>query len=212
MKINEWYESCGNRKRSMTLSGVIMSGFCCHVGTLTATVIFSSSMAFANGTPDNDPTIDVQRRAGMVIIDVSMALQAPPEQVWQVLTDYDHMAEFFPNLRSSKVIGRVNGRTTIEQKGVVSYGPLSVPFSSLREIELKPYTEIRSRAVGGSVKRGMAVTTLTPVGNSTEIIYHSESEPNVWVPPGIGPKFIRDETRAQFESLRREILKRSKGE
>jgi carbon monoxide dehydrogenase subunit G len=179
---------------------------------MMASAILGLAMAFANASAESQPTINVQRKAGMVIIDVSMSVEASPQQAWGVLTDYDHMADFFPRLRSSKVTGQANGKTTIEQKGEVSYGPISVPFSAVREIELKPYAEIRSRAVGGSVKRGMAVTTLIPDGDGTKIVYHSESEPDLWVPPGIGPRFIENETRTQFESLRHEIVGRRNAE
>jgi len=169
-------------------------------------------MARADAAPANAPEIHVQRHAGMVLVDVSLFVNATPQQAWEVLTDYDHMADFFPNLQSSKVIGHENGKTTIEQKGAVRYGPFSFPFEMVREIELKPYTEISSRAVSGSVKSGTAVTKLVPEEHGTRIIYHSESVPNVWVPPGIGPKFIEGETRTQFEVLRSEILRRSKAE
>lgn len=159
---------------------------------------------------DDAPAVEVQRHAGAVLVDASMFVPVSPQQAWEVLTDYDHMSAFFPNLHSSRVIGRENGRITVEQKGTVRYGPLSFPFEVVREIELHPYAEIRSRALSGSVKRGTAVTELLPEEHGTRIVYHSEAVPNVWVPPGIGPKFIESETRAQFEFLRAEILHRNK--
>lgn len=164
----------------------------------------------AHAMPDDAPAVEVQRHAGAVLVDVSMFVPATPQQAWAVLTDYDHMSAFFPNLQSSRVIERENGKLKVEQKGAVRYGPLSFPFEMVREIELHPYAEIRSRALSGSVKRGTAVTKLIPEARGTRIVYHSEAVPNVWVPPGIGPKFIENETRAQFEFLRAEILRRSK--
>jgi len=176
---------------------------------LAAALGQGQAMARVDATPANAPDIHVQRHAGMVLVDVSLFVNATPQQAWEVLTDYDHMADFFPNLQSSKIIGHENGKTKIEQKGAVNYGPFSFPFEMVREIELKPYAEINSRAVSGSVKSGTAITKLIPEENGTRIVYHSEAVPNVWVPPGIGPKFIENETRTQFEFLRIEILRRS---
>jgi carbon monoxide dehydrogenase subunit G len=176
---------------------------------LMAAFFVASQLNAQTGTDyGRDLSVVVKRSAGAVLIDVSMSVKASPQQAWDVLTDYDHMANFFPNLRTSRVVERTGNRIRIEQTGSVSYGPLSFPFESMREIELSPYREIRSRAIGGSLRKGDATTRLIPEGASTRIVYHSESVPAVWVPPGIGPRVIANQTGAQFESLRSEILKR----
>lgn len=179
---------------------------------LLAVLLGHGSAIAGHAMPDDAPAVDVQRHAGAVLVDVSMFVPASPQQAWAVLTDYDHMSDFFPNLQSSRVIERENGKLKIEQKGAVRYGPLSFSFEMVREIELHPYAEIRSSALSGSVKRGTAVTKLIPEQYGTRIVYHSEAVPNVWVPPGIGPKFIENETRTQFEFLRAEILRRARTE
>lgn len=157
---------------------------------------------------ERDIAVNVRKSAGVVIVDVRMAVNATQQEAWEVLTDYDRMAQFFPNLSSSKVIARSGDKLRLEQKGKVSYGPFSFPFESVREIELKPTTEIRSHAISGSLKKGDASTRLIAQGNTALILYHSESVPAVWVPPAIGPHVIASQTRTQFESLRAEIMKR----
>jgi carbon monoxide dehydrogenase subunit G len=158
-----------------------------------------------------DLSVVVKKSGGTVFVDVSMSVKASMQEAWDVLTDYDHMAQFFPNLQSSKIIERTGNKIRIEQTGKISYGLVSFPFESIREIELRPYNEIRSRAIGGSLKQGNATTRLMPEEIGTRILYHSESVPSVWVPPAIGPRFIQNQTRAQFESLRNEILKKKSG-
>lgn len=158
---------------------------------------------------DDDIAVDVKKIDGVVSVDVRMLVKAPPRAAWDVLTDYDHMAQFFPNLVSSKVVDRNGDRVRVEQKGNVSYGPLSFAFESVRDIELTPGREIHSHAVGGTLKAGDATTRLVADGTGTRILYHSESVPAVWVPPAIGPQAIASQTRAQFESLRTEIMKRA---
>lgn len=179
-----------------------------HLALIVTAAVISQAPVFADADSHQPLTVDVRRDHGMVVIDVDMQVNASPQETWTVLTDYDHMTQVLPDLRSSKATKQANGKLRLEQTGEVSYGPLSVPFDAVREIDLKPYTEIVSRAVAGSVKEGTAITHLIPQASGTRIVYHSESVPNLWVPPGLGPTFVKSETTAQFERLRNEILKR----
>ncbi|WP_192805238.1 SRPBCC family protein [Noviherbaspirillum aerium] len=160
----------------------------------------------------DDIEVSVSKVGATVIVDVGMPVKASLRSAWEVLTDYDHMAEFFPNLESSRVVEQQGNKLRIEQTGKLAYGPLSFPFESIREIVLTPYSRVHSKAVGGTIKHGEAITRLVPEGATTRIFYHSESTPNTWVPPGIGPNLIAGRTREQFASLRDEILRRAQHE
>jgi carbon monoxide dehydrogenase subunit G len=181
-----------------------------RMAMLATLFILSQPAAFGEAARDQDLTVDVKKNDGMLVVDVDMFVGASPSEAWAVLTDYDHMAQFLPNLRSSKVIEKANGKIKIDQSGAVSYGFLSMPFEVVREIELRPETEILSHAISGSLKKESASTRLQADGSGARIFYHSESVPNVWVPPGIGPAFIKDEVHAQFENMRSEIMKRKR--
>ncbi|GAC1431002.1 MAG: hypothetical protein NVSMB6_29660 [Burkholderiaceae bacterium] len=143
-----------------------------------------------------------------MIIDVSLVVPATPREAWDVLIDYDHMARFLPNLRVSKILFRSPTELRVAQQGGISRGPLSLNFDVVREVQLRPYREIISRVVSGNLKRVDGTTRLAPEGQGTRITFHSESIPNVWVPPGIGPKLVASETRIQFRDMRTEILRR----
>jgi len=157
----------------------------------------------------DDIEVTVRKLGATVVVDVGMPVKASLRSAWEVLTDYNHMADFFPNLDSSKIVEQQGNRLRIEQTGKVAYGPLSFPFESVRAIVLTPYSKVISRAVGGTIKQGEAITQLVSEGNTTRILYHSESVPNTWVPPGLGPNIIAGRTREQFASLREEILRRA---
>lgn len=47
----------------------------------------------------------------------SVTIPRPVEQVWQVITDYEHLADFIPSLTSSKLISNNEGRIRLEQIG-----------------------------------------------------------------------------------------------
>lgn len=177
---------------------------------LAACLWICNAAVLAQSPPD-DPAVEVRQVGDTVVVDASMVVPASREQVWTVLTDYDRMAQFSPNLRSSRVVARSDKAIQVEQTGSVAVGPFSVPFESLREIELKPFDEIHSRTLGGSLKRGTAFTRLAPDTAGVRILYHSESVPGTWTPPGLGTGFVARETRQQFQNLRAEILRRKGG-
>lgn len=165
--------------------------------------------AIAYSAPSGqDIEVNAKKVGDLVIIDVNLIVLATQKEAWDVLIDYDHMAQFLPNLQSSKIISRTSKQLKVAQKGGVSHGPISISFDVVREVELKPYSEIVSRIVSGDLKKVDGTTRLVPAGESTRITFHSESIPNVWVPPGIGPALIESETRDQFNDLRSEILRR----
>jgi hypothetical protein len=156
----------------------------------------------------DDIQITVERQGAAITIPVDMSIAASPPQVWQVLTDYDHMAAFSPSLSSSRAVALGPNRLRVEQSGVAHFGFLRIPFDTVREVELEPDTVIRSRAVAGTIKSGSATTRLRQRGKFTDIEYRSESVPAVRMPFGLGMGAVRDRTREQFAGLRSEILRR----
>jgi hypothetical protein len=171
-----------------------------------ATVVIVVPLAHATG---EDILVDVQKNGNEIAVRVDCPVKAPLPIVWDVLTDYDHMARFITNLQESTVRARDGDTLHVFQKGRASRGLLSFSFENLREIQLIPYREIRSRLISGNLKSSEFTTSV--VDNGSEIHIHNSGRfvPDVWVPPLIGPSIIAAETRKQFDELRTEILRRS---
>ncbi|KAJ1483437.1 hypothetical protein T484DRAFT_1800377, partial [Baffinella frigidus] len=47
-------------------------------------------------------------------------MQAPPRAIWDVLTNYNSLHEYIPNIAASGAVLQPNGRIRIEQVGVIS--------------------------------------------------------------------------------------------
>jgi uncharacterized protein YndB with AHSA1/START domain len=101
---------------------------------------------------DQDIVVHVQKDGQIIMVDVDCPVDAPRSIVWEVLTDYDHMAQFVSNLEYSGVDDRVDNVLRVHQKGKASRGPLTLKFDNVREIELVPDHEIRSRLISGDLK------------------------------------------------------------
>ena len=162
--------------------------------------------AMAQASQDID--VIVTLADGKVIVDARYSIAATLQEAWSVMTDFEHMDEFISNLSASQVLSQSGNRVRVAQKGKPSRGLLSFSFDVVREFQLTPYERIHSRAVSGTIKHFEGATVLAAAGDQTVVTYHGESIPNAWIPPVIGPSFIRKEVEEQIQELRAEILRR----
>lgn len=157
---------------------------------------------------EKDLEVSVTVEADDIHIDINMLVDAKPREVWAVLTDFDHMADFISNLSSSRVLSRAGNTLMIEQKGKTGVGPLSISFESVREMNLSPFERIRSHLVSGSMKKLEGLTKLTEESGKTRVQYHADAVSGSWLPTFAGRGFIEDETLEQFAQMRQEVMRR----
>ena len=166
--------------------------------------------ALAGDTPVAvaDSDVHVDRANGSFTVDISIHVPVEAEKAWAVLTDFEHMADFVPNLTSSQVTDRSPTLVKVTQKGIAKYGVFSSHFESTREIHLVPSHEIRAHGVGGNIKRMESAMLLEPDATGTQLTYHAEVLPGFWFPPLIGPSLVQHEAAEQFSAMLREMVKR----
>jgi carbon monoxide dehydrogenase subunit G len=155
-----------------------------------------------------DTDVHVARANGSFTVDMAVHVPVDAARVWAVLTDFEHMADFVPNLTSSQVTERSDTLVKVTQKGVAKYGFFSTQFESVREIHLAPPHEIRAHGVGGNIQRMESRMQLEPEGSGTRLTYHAEVLPGFWFPPVIGPSLVQHETAEQFSAMVREMQRR----
>jgi len=160
-------------------------------------------------TANEDIVVHVRKEGGGVSIDVVCPVDAPWQIVWEVLTDYPHMPQFISNIRESVVEQQDGNVLHVRQKGKASRGPVTLSYEMLREVELVPQSEIRSRLISGDLKSSDFVTKIVQSGDHITIDNNGHYVPKLWVPPVVGPAMIEAETQKQFGEFRAEILRRS---
>lgn len=119
-----------------------------------------------------------------------------------------HAVAFISDLEVSRVLVHDGDTMRVYQKGKAKFGPFTFPVELVREIRLAPFESMQSHLVNGSMKRLDVTTRLALEGSGTHITNHSESIPDVWIPPLVGRLFIAHETREKFRDLRDEIIRR----
>ena len=175
----------------------------------TAVVLSLHPRVVLPATTGPEMQVEVHKNGAEITVRVDCPVKAPLAVVWEVLTDYDHMAGFLTNLEVSNVVTRDGDRLQVFQKGRASHGLLSFAFENLREIHLVPLTEIRSHLIKGNMQTSEFTTRVVDDGTQVHILNNGRFVPNVWVPPVIGPSAIEAETRKQFDEIRAEILRRN---
>jgi len=169
----------------------------------------ATSAVCARAAADQDIVVHAKKEGAEIVVDVDCPVRAPALTVWDVLTDYDNMSRFISNIQYSHVQERTDNLLTVHQKGKATRGPLSFTFDNVREVQLSPFTEVRSRLISGELKASAFTTRIVDVGGLIHIVNSGRYTPNMWVPPLIGPALIEAETRKQFGEIRTEILRRS---
>lgn len=142
------------------------------------------------------------------IIDATIDVQVPLAIAWEVLTDFDQMASFLGNLKSSKIVSRNGNTWIVRQNGAVKYGPLSFSFESEREIRVEPMKRIQSKSLSGSLKRMDSESKLAALDQGVQIRYHAESVPDSMLAQLFGKPFVREQVGDQFLQMAREMLQR----
>ena len=155
-----------------------------------------------------DIQVAVQRRGDLLVVDAALVAPVSQPEAWAVLTDFNAMSRFVPNLESSRIAQREGDRLRVEQRGIARWGPLAHSFSMVRNIELQPMSQVRSESVDGSLKQVKSLTRFTTVAGGTEIRHHIEFGVDTWMPDLLVEPFLRHEVREQFEAVVDEMLRR----
>lgn len=113
-------------------------------------------------TADSDSVIQLSNSLGQKVsikteklaprqrqIVASVIIPCALEQVWQILTDYESLADFIPNLTSSRLLSRPDGGIRLEQIGAQCF--LNFKFCARVILDM---TEMFPREIGFSMVEG----------------------------------------------------------
>ena len=148
-----------------------------------------------------------------VKVDVQMQVDAPQEIVWQVITDYQHAAQFISNLKTSSETPLGLNLLQVDQVGRVGWAAINLEIKTVYKVNLYPVDKkIVSVSIGGDLKTVSMTTQLKPKPNGgTLLAYSLVSDPGPWAPLAISEELLKRQARQSFADLRKEILKRANG-
>lgn len=181
--------------------------WCCALGGLRALLV-AVALGSAAAAQAAITSLDVRQTDEAYVVDLTLWVAAPRELAFDVLVDFEHMANWVPNLRESQVLRREAGRATVEYQGAVPLGFLEVPFTTVREVEFTRPEWIRTSQLKGTMKRHESRITFTADGKGTRVDYHAEMAPGAIAALVTNPQRVEHELREHFEAIAAEILRR----
>lgn len=170
----------------------------------------AAAAAPARAVKDETGTwVAVVRRGDVFGIDAVMVVPVTPQQAWDVLTDFDAMARFLPNVSASRVVARGDGVLQVEQRGELKWGPVIEPFEWQREVRLTPITTLQSTSLAGAVPREQGVTRLKPVAAGTEVWHRGDLLFDTWMPNPVAERFLQKVLQERYEAFAAEMRRRA---
>ncbi|MEH2248280.1 SRPBCC family protein [Nostoc sp.] len=142
-------------------------------------------------------------------ISAKIQIPQPVEQIWKVLTDYEALPDFIPNLAKSRLIEHPNGGIRLEQIG--SQRLLNLNFCARVVLDLEEYfpKEINFRMVEGDFKGFSGSWCLEPYSLSedigTNLCYTIQVWPKLTMPIGIIENRLSKDLRLNLLAIHQRV-------
>lgn len=154
------------------------------------------------------------RKHGQSFFEVQAAgiARAAPQQAWNVLTDYERLDEFVPDLVASRILSRDTNEAIIEQESRTAILLLVHTVRMVVRIEEQPCSVLNVERMSGDMRHYRARWEIEPAseaGNAgTHIALIGAMEPDFPLPPVVGDAIIQVNVKNMVEAVIREIERR----
>jgi len=152
--------------------------------------------------------LQATRQGDSFQVEAASEFEAEVTLAWEVLTDYERLAEFIPGMRSSRIVSRSKRNVVVDQSGEARLLFISFPMQVRLEIQEFPYERIVSRAIAGNFKELHGTYTLEARGRRLHLRYTGTLTPDFRIPPLIGTFLIRNTVEKRFGAMVDEIERR----
>ncbi|THC40012.1 SRPBCC family protein [Massilia sp. Mn16-1_5] len=133
----------------------------------------------------------------------SGTVAATPAAVWRILTDYDHLADYLPNLESTRVLSRNGDKLIVEQLGSAQFLFFSQPIRLLVQVHERAPDRIDISLIDGDMKIYRASWELRPLAGAsgTRVLYNATIVPKFDVPGIVGTDVVRKDVARMMAAV-----------
>ncbi|HXH07611.1 MAG TPA: SRPBCC family protein [Vicinamibacterales bacterium] len=164
----------------------------------------------AAGPVGDDPIVRVSDlEPGAYRVVAEFAVAHPAAAVWTVLTDYERIPRFMPEVRTSRVVLRTGTAVIVDQEAVARFFLFSKTLSLRLEIREEADAIIFRDLAGRSFARYEGRWQLSDAGDRTDVRYELVAEPAFDVPAFVLRRALRRDAREMVERLRAEVGRRA---
>ena len=168
-----------------------------------------ASTGLASAAPPPQPDVAVETRDGIYHVTATFSVSHPGDVVFAVLTDYEQIPRFLPDVRTSHVLEQRDGRTVVEQEAVARMMMLSKRVHLVLEIDAAPHAiRFRDRC-GRSFVRYEGAWTLTANDARVDVSYELRAKPTFDVPEFLLKRLLKRDALTMIERLQTEMARRA---
>jgi ribosome-associated toxin RatA of RatAB toxin-antitoxin module len=150
--------------------------------------------------------------ASMFDIHAKGFVRATPDQAWRVLTDYESLPRFVPDLVHSRIVSRSGQEIMVEQESRAGFLFVSQTIHLVVRINEHPTSRIDVALISGGMKQYDAHWELVPATegttSGTQIRYSGTMAPAFYVPPLIGNMIVQANVSKTVNAVIAEIERR----
>jgi ribosome-associated toxin RatA of RatAB toxin-antitoxin module len=168
-------------------------------------VLLQASWGAAGQSTEN---VTVREEQGVYTVTARFLVAQPPSVVLVVLTDYEQIPRFMPDVRTSTVRERGSGWAVVEQEAVSAFMMFSKRVHLILEIEERADALIFRDRCGRSFSRYEGAWRLSQQDGQTVITYELVAEPSFDVPGFVLKRLLRRDSTQMIDRLRLEIAAR----
>lgn len=155
------------------------------------------------------PTVSVREERGVYSVTAHFQVPQLSTVVLAVLTDYEGIPRFMPDINSSVVLERADGRALVQQEAVSRVMLFSKRVHLVLEINEGADTLRFNDRCGRSFTRYEGVWRVSDLNGRTEILYELIAQPSSDVPEFVLKRLLKRNSEQMIAQLQREIAARS---
>jgi ribosome-associated toxin RatA of RatAB toxin-antitoxin module len=161
-------------------------------------------------TVASDPQVTVREESGVYVVMATFGVSQPASTAFAVLTDYEQIPRFMPDIRSSHVLERSEQQAVIEQEAVARFMMFSKRVHLVLEVQEHGGTiRFRDRC-GQSFVRYEGGWTITEQDGRTAIKYELTAQPAFDVPEFLLKRLLKRDAAQMIERLQAAIAERAR--
>lgn len=141
---------------------------------------------------------------------VQLRLSVDPQWVWAVLTDYDQLDRFIPNLASSRQIWRRANRVAVEQVGTQQFCGLR--FSARVTLELeedRAAGQLTFRMLEGDFRCFQGTWMVGADATSSWLLYDLTVQGKPGMPIGLIEQRLQEDLASNLRGVQQEAMRRA---
>ena len=170
--------------------------------TAVAIVALTCGVAAAN---EPEPQVSVRKARGTYSVTARFETPQSAAAALEVLSDYEQIPRFMPEVQSSVVVDRSGGRTLVQQEAISRFMMFSKKVHLLLEVTQEPGAiRFVDRCGKSFISYEGAWRAVTENGRTT-VSYELTAKPGFDVPEFILKRLLKRDSAQMIERLQREI-------